>query len=582
MIDNNLVVLNRQPTLHKMSMMAHRVKILPWSTFCLNLSVTTPYDANFDGDEMNLHLPQSIKAKVELSELMMVPRLIITPQSNRPVMGIVQDTLTAVQKMTKRDVFIEKTAILKPEPLWTGKQLFSLILPQEVNCIRTHSQHPDDEDNGPYTWISPGDTKVLIENGRLLSGILCKKTLGTSVGSLAHIVFMECGHHIAGQLYYHIQLVVNNWLMLEGHSFGIADTITDQQTYETIQATIKKAKNEVNKVIQRTHRDSLELSPGNSLRQTFENVVNGLLNSARDKTGLLAKRSLSDFNQFKAMVVSGAKGSSINISQVIGCVGQQNVEGKRIPFGFKHRTLPHFIKDDYGPEAKGFIENSYLQGLTPVEFYFHAMAGREGLIDTVVKIVETGYIQERLIKAMESVMIKYDGTVRNQFEQLIQFTYGEDDLADENVEFQSIISLKPSNQLFERLCKFDLSSEEKYLRKFLTDDVIRDLDTNESLQLLDDEWKQLNEDRFNLRQIFPTGDTSKIVLPCLQNLTKHLMIVKGDDRLSKEAQYNATMLMNILLLCASLSSRQVLEIHRLTNEAFNWLCGEIEIRFQQA
>ncbi|CAF1484525.1 unnamed protein product [Rotaria sp. Silwood1] len=489
MIDNNLVVLNRQPTLHKMLMMAHRVTILPWSTFCLNLSVTTPYDANFDGDEMNLHLPQSIKAKVELSELMMVPRLIITPQSNRPVMGIVEDTLTAVQKMTKRDVFIEKTAILKPKPLWTGKQLFSLILPQEVNCIRTHSQHPDDEDNGPYTWISPGDTKVLIENGRLLS---------------AHIVFMECGHHIAGQLYYHIQLVVNNWLMLEGHSFGIADTITDQQTYETIQATIKKAKNEVNKVIQRTHRDSLELSRGNSLRQTFENMVNGLLNSASDKTGLLAKRSLSDFNQFKAMVVSGAKGSSINISQVIGCVGQQNVEGKRIPFGFKHRTLPHFIKDDYGPEAKGFIENSYLQGLTPVEFYFHAMAGREGLIDTVVKIVETGYIQERLIKAMESVMIKYDGTVRNQFEQLIQFTYGEDGLAGENVEFQSIISLKPSNQLFERLCKFDLSSEEKYLRKFLTDDVIRDLYTNESLQLLDDEWKQLNEDIFNLRQIFPT------------------------------------------------------------------------------
>ncbi|CAF3647363.1 unnamed protein product [Rotaria sp. Silwood1] len=190
--------------------------------------------------------------------------------------------------------------------------------------------------------------------------------------------------------------------------------------------------------------------------------------------------------------------------EFIGCVGQQNVEGKRIPFGFKHRTLPHFIKDDYGPEAKGFIENSYLQGLTPVEFYFHAMAGREGLIDTVVKIVETGYIQERLIKAMESVMIKYDGTVRNQFEQLIQFTYGEDGLAGENVEFQSIISLKPSNQLFERLCKFDLSSEEKYLRKFLTDDVIRDLYTNESLQLLDDEWKQLNEDIFNLRQIFPT------------------------------------------------------------------------------
>ncbi|CAF4100212.1 unnamed protein product, partial [Rotaria sordida] len=344
----------------------------------------------------------------------------------------------------------------------------------------------------------------------------------------------------------------------------------------------------------------------------FENLVNGLLNSARDNTGSSAQRSLSDFNQFKAMVVSGAKGSSINISQVIACVGQQNVEGKRIPFGFKHRTLPHFIKDDYGPEAKGFVENSYLQGLTPVEFYFHAMGGREGLIDTAVKTAETGYIQRRLIKAMESVMVKYDGTVRNQIEQLIQFTYGEDGLAGENVEFQSIISLKPSNHLFERLCKFDLSSGEKYLRKFLTDDVIRDLYTNQSLQLLDDEFKQLNEDRINLRQIFPTGDTSKIVLPCnlerliynakktfsisnrtqsnlspmqviqgLQKLTQRLIIVKGDDRLSHEAQYNATMLINILLR-SSLSSRQVLEVHRLTDEAFNWLCGEIETRFQQA
>ena len=239
MIDNDLVVFNRQPTLHKMSMMAHRVKILPWSTFRLNLSVTTPYNADFDGDEMNLHLPQSLEAKAELSELMMVPRLMITPQSNRPVMGIVQDTLTAVTKMTRRDVFIEKgdlmnllmqlpswngqiprPAILKPKPLWTGKQLFSLILPKDINCVRTHATHPEKENDGPWKWISPGDTKVLVENGQLLSGILCKRTLGTSAGSLGHIVFMECGHEQAAKFYFHIQLVVNHWLTIEGHSIG--------------------------------------------------------------------------------------------------------------------------------------------------------------------------------------------------------------------------------------------------------------------------------------------------------------------------------------------------------------------------
>jgi DNA-directed RNA polymerase II subunit RPB1 len=240
MMDDDLVVFNRQPTLHKMSMMAHRVKILPWSTFRLNLSVTAPYNADFDGDEMNLHLPQSVEAKAELSELMMVPRLMITPQSNRPVMGIVQDALTAVAKMTRRDVFLEKgefmnllmylpswdghipqPTILKPKPLWTGKQLFSLILPNEVNCVRTHGAHPKDEDDGPLKWISPNDTKVLVEKGRLLSGILCKQTLGTRAGSLGHIVFMECGHETAGKFYFYIQLVVNNWLMLEGQSIGM-------------------------------------------------------------------------------------------------------------------------------------------------------------------------------------------------------------------------------------------------------------------------------------------------------------------------------------------------------------------------
>ena len=163
----------------------------------MNLSCTTPYNADFDGDEMNLHLPQSVETRAEVSELMMVPRQIITPQSNRPVMGIVQDTLTAVRKMTRRDVFIDRPnlmnilmflpkwdgrvpqpAILKPKALWTGKQIFSLILPPSINCIRTHSVHPDNEDDGDYKWISPGDTKVIVDNSQLISGILCKKTLG--------------------------------------------------------------------------------------------------------------------------------------------------------------------------------------------------------------------------------------------------------------------------------------------------------------------------------------------------------------------------------------------------------------------
>lgn len=628
--NGDIIVFNRQPTLHKMSMMGHRIRVLPWSTFRLNLSVTTPYNADFDGDEMNLHVPQSLETKAEIEQLALVPRMIVTPQSNKPVMGIVQDTLTAVRKMTKRDVFLTQEqimnllcflptwdgkipmpAIIKPQPLWTGKQLFSLIIPGNVNLIRNHSTHPDDEDDGPYRWISPGDTKVLIEQGQLLSGIVCSKTVGSSSGSLMHVVFNEHGHEIAGAFYGHIQTVINNWLLLEGHTIGIGDTFADPQTYSDIQQTIKKAKQDVIEVIEKAHNDELEPTPGNTLRQTFENQVNRILNDARDKTGASAQRSLSEYNNFKAMVVAGSKGSKINISQVIACVGQQNVEGKRIPFGFRKRTLPHFIKDDYGPESRGFVENSYLAGLTPSEFYFHSMGGREGLIDTAVKTAETGYIQRRLIKAMESIMAAYDGTVRNSNGQVIQFRYGEDGLDGAAVEFQTLPTLKPNNKAFEQKFRFEATNE-RHLRKIFTDEVVSEIQGKaQSITELEKEWERLQRDRQTLREIFPTDD-SRIVLPCnlqrmiwnaqkifhvnlrgqtdlspirviegVEDLIKKLIIVPGEDRLSIQANDNATLLFRALIR-STLCTKKVAEEYRLSSEAFEWLIGEIETRFQQA
>uniref|UniRef100_A0AC35F5M8 DNA-directed RNA polymerase subunit n=1 Tax=Panagrolaimus sp. PS1159 TaxID=55785 RepID=A0AC35F5M8_9BILA len=616
MRDGDIIVFNRQPTLHKMSMMGHRVKVLPWSTFRMNLSVTTPYNADFDGDEMNLHLPQSLETRAEISEIAMVPRQLITPQANKPVMGIVQDTLCAVRMMTKRDIFIElprlmdllmylpswngkipQPAIMKPKPLWTGKQIFSLIIPGNVNVMRTHSTHPDNEDNSDKKWISPGDTRVLIENGVLLSGIICSKTVGRSAGNLLHVIALELGHEVAANFYSHIQTVVNAWLIAEGHTIGIGDTIADQQTYKEIQDTIRKAKDEVVEVIEKAHNDELEATPGNSLRQTFENSVNRILNDARDRTGSSAQKSLSEFNNFKSMVIA--------------CVGQQNVEGKRIPFGFRHRTLPHFIKDDYGPESRGFVENSYLAGLTPTEFFFHAMGGREGLIDTAVKTAETGYIQRRLIKAMESVMVNYDGTVRNSVGQLIQLRYGEDGLDGMWVENQTLPTMKLTNGLFEKKYHLDVNND-KELKKLYTDDVIRELKGNPDAQeLLEVEWKQLVQDREMLRTIFPKGD-AKIVLPCnlqrliwnaqkifhvdtrkpsdlhpqtivegLRKLSDRLVIVSGTDSISKQAQTNATLLMNILIR-STLCTKQVAETHKLNTEAFEWIIGEIESRFNQA
>ncbi|EDV28888.1 uncharacterized protein TRIADDRAFT_49721 [Trichoplax adhaerens] len=622
--NDDIIVFNRQPTLHKMSMMGHRVRILPWSTFRLNLSVTTPYNADFDGDEMNLHVPQSLESRAEITEICMVPRQIVTPQSNKPVMGIVQDSLTAVRKFTMRDVFLEKEvvmnllmwlpnwngkmpqpAILRPKELWTGKQIFSLIIPGNVNLIRTHSTHPDDEDKGPYKFISPGDTKVLIEHGEVISGILCKRTLGTSSGSLVHVIFNELGHEVARQFYGNIQTVVNNWLLIEGHSIGIGDSIADEATYQDIQSTILKAKQDVVEVIEKAHNDELEPTPGNTLRKTFENQVNRILNDARDKTGSSAQKSLSNFNNFKAMVVAGSKGSKINISQVIAVVGQQNVEGKRIPFGFRHRTLPHFIQDDYGPESRGFVENSYLAGLTPTEFFFHAMGGREGLIDTAVKTAETGYIQRRLIKAMEGVMVHYDGTVRNANMQLIQLCYGEDGLDGSAIEFQDMPSLKLSHTGFQRRFRFDIQNE-KRLKQYLHGNIVRSIITDaEVKEKLQSEFEQLSKDRNAVRSILQNGD-SRVALPVNLNrliwnaqkifhvdprkssdlhpmkviddvceLSRKLVIVHGEDRISKQAQENATLLFNILLRSV-LSSKRVTEEYHLTSEAFDWLIGEVQ------
>lgn len=625
--DGDFVLFNRQPSLHKMSIMGHRIKIMPYSTFRLNLSVTSPYNADFDGDEMNMHVPQSFETRAEVLELMMVPKCIVSPQSNRPVMGIVQDTLLGCRKITKRDTFIEKDvfmnilmwwedfdgkipapAILKPRPLWTGKQVFNLIIPKQINLQRNAAWHQDDEP-GP---ITPGDTQVRIEKGELLSGTLCKKTLGTSTGSLIHVIWEEVGPDAARKFLGHTQWLVNYWLLQNGFSIGIGDTIADAQTMEKINDTISNAKNEVKDLIRRAQEKALEAEPGRTMMESFENKVNQVLNKARDDAGSSAQKSLSESNNLKAMVTAGSKGSFINISQMTACVGQQNVEGKRIPFGFIDRTLPHFTKDDFGPESRGFVENSYLRGLTPQEFFFHAMGGREGLIDTAVKTSETGYIQRRLVKAMEDIMVKYDGTVRNSLGDVIQFLYGEDGMDAVWVESQKLESLKIKKSEFDSMYKYEID-DPNWNPDYMLPEAVEDLKTiREIRSVFEAEFQKLEADRLQLgTEIATIGDntwplpvnirrlvsnaqkTFKIdfrrpsdmhpmeIVEAVDKLQERLKVVHGDDYLSAEAQKNATLFFNILLRSA-LASKRVLNDYRLTREAFDWVIGEIESRFLQS
>lgn len=483
MQDNDYVLFNRQPSLHKMSIMGHRVKILPYSTFRLNLSVTTPYNADFDGDEMNMHLPQSQETKAEIQELMHVPRQIVSPQANKPVMGIVQDSCIGVHMFTKRNVFLNLDdvmnllmwlqdfdgelpvpAILKPKPLWTGKQIFSLILPNNINLNRLMSAHSDKYDNK----FNPYDTVILIEKGELIQGTVCKKTVGNPSGGLVHVITNEYGCYETMKFFNYTQRIVNQWLLINGWTVGVSDIISDQETSIKIRETMRETKESVNQILKNAQANKLECQPGKSIFELFEQKVNEALNKARDTSGNYVLNNIDKHNHLKNMVTAGSKGSSLNISQIIACVGQQNVEGKRIPLNFNRRTLPHFTKDDFGPESRGFVENSYLSGLTPQEFFFHAMGGREGLIDTAVKTSETGYIQRRLVKALEDVMVKYDGTVRNSHGLVVQFLYGEDGINPELIEDQPIETLKLSNKDLSKKYEFFSIVDSELYKKYIT------------------------------------------------------------------------------------------------------------------
>ena len=538
-------------------------------------------------------------------------------------MGIVQDTLCGIRKFTLRDCFLDwnqvqnillwvpewdgtipTPAIIKPKPLWTGKQMLSMTIPRGINIYRA----PDKPSPNPVL-----DDGMLIENGEIIFGVVEKKTVGASQGGLVHVVFREKGPEATRTLFTGLQCIVNYWLFHNGFSIGIGDTIADKATMSFVSEKISEKKENVRKLIQQAQRDGLKPSPGMTIRESFESSVEFELNKARDDSGRHAQTHLKDDNNVKQMVVAGSKGSFINISQMSVCVGQQSVEGRRIPFGFKHRTLPHFTKDDFSPEARGFVENSYLRGLTPQEFFFHAMAGREGLIDTAVKTAETGYIQRRLVKALEDVMVNYDGTVRNSLGDVLQFIYGEDGMDGAYIERQRIETFHLNDREFEHSYRVDVTDP---AGGFLPGVLQVGIDDN-SLELqarLDEEYAQLLEDRRILREfIFPRtpaniphylpvnlqrvvqnamqifhidrrkpSDLDPVyIIDAVKELQKKLVVVRSDDLISRECQANATL--NFCMhLRATFATRRVLEKSHLTREAFDWVLGEVETKFNQS
>ncbi|KAK7750093.1 DNA-directed RNA polymerase II core subunit rpo21 [Diatrype stigma] len=622
--DGDYIIFNRQPSLHKESMMGHRVKVMPYSTFRLNLSVTSPYNADFDGDEMNLHVPQTEETRAEIKELCMVPLNIVSPQRNGPLMGIVQDTLAGVYKMCRRDVFMTKEAvmnimlwvpnwdgviphpaILKPRPRWTGKQIVSMVIPREISLYTKAKSHP---------WCPPDDEGLLVQSGELLFGLLTKKNVGAAGGGIVHLCYNELGPDGAMAFLNGCQRVINYWLLHNGFSIGIGDTIPDKRTIEKVQGNINEQKQIVADLTVEATANTLECLPGMNIRESFESKVSKALNDARERAGTTAENSLKDLNNAVVMARSGSKGSAINISQMSALVGQQVVEGKRIPFGFKYRTLPHFTKDDYSPEARGFVENSYLRGLTPTEFYFHAMAGREGLIDTAVKTAETGYIQRRLVKALEDVSAKYDGTVRNSLGDIIQFLYGEDGLDGQIIEKQVMDQWTIRDADFESQYRLDVMAETppaalKALE--YAQDISGDI---EAQKLLDMEFEAISKDReflrefnqgvekledqfqlpYNIGRLIESSKkllkldeskrsnlTPQDVIPAVQELLDRMVVVRGPEAVSKEANESSTLLFKALLR-SRLAFKRIAVEQRLDKLVFRHVLGELESRWQRA
>ena len=435
--DSDIVIFNRQPSLHRMSIMAHYVRVLPYRTFRLHPAVCPPYNADFDGDEMNLHVPQSEEARSEAALLMSVQDQLISPRYGGPIIGGIRDFITGAYILTSDESFLSKEEFFNlallggyagvlPEPkgekdgkkLYTGRQLFSLFLPKDFNFIITSKWNKSIKGEGK---------DVVIKNGELISGVIDKASIGAEEpDSVLHRIAKDYGNDVAQQFLNSILVMLKTFITHRGFTYGYSDLWLSEDTHKEITEVIKKAYDKIDELIQQYKEGTLPLTRGLSPEEALELYLVNELSRARDRAGRIADRSFPNNNAGVIMASTGARGSTLNIGQMTAVLGQQSIRGKRIHKGYHNRSLPHFKINDTNPDAKGFVKSNYRDGLTPLEFFFHAMGGREGLVDTAVRTQQSGYMQRRLINALEHLKLEYDSTVRDPHGNIIQYLYGED------------------------------------------------------------------------------------------------------------------------------------------------------------
>jgi DNA-directed RNA polymerase beta' subunit len=489
---------------------------------------------------MNFHIPQSAEATVELEEIAAVPHHIITPRHAKPMIGIYQDTLVGSYRLTQPGIEFTRREFMNlmmwnkrfdgimptprgplvDKPRWTGQQVLGALMPP-INMEMGNKSYDSEKETSAshnYVKIVQGD----ITQGVVDGDIYMKPSKG-----IIHIAYNDCGPKDTVALLDALQNTVENFLVLNGFSVGISDLIADEDTKKLIDTKIQEKKKQVEQVILQVHLDLFENNTGKTNQQEFEDQIFGILNQATSDAGSTGQQSLSAENRLLAMVRSGSKGEPLNVAQMMACLGQTAIEGKRVPYGFTDRTLPHYKKYDDSSEARGFIESSFIRGLTPQQFFFHAMSGREGLIDTAVKTADTGYIQRQLIKSMEDLTVQHDGTVRDTNNNIIQYHYGEDGVNPTKIETQSL----PIGKLSEQEIRSQFGMDTVDWTTVLQEEIVRE---NEEEMITEYVNQILQDQRMMVEGVFQKKslDSGSVFAPV--NLARWILNIKVRFALKSE------------------------------------------------
>ncbi|KAI0591603.1 DNA-directed RNA polymerase [Pyrenophora tritici-repentis] len=474
--NGDVVIMNRQPTLHKPSMMAHRARVLPGEkTIRMHYANCNTYNADFDGDEMNMHFPQNELARAEAMTIADTDHQYLSATAGKPLRGLIQDHISMGVSISNKDTFFTREeyhqllysslrpeeghttsgrletvspAVLKPRPMWTGKQIITTILknikPAEYQGLTLTSKSST---NGKLWGVHSEEQIVIVKDGHLLSGIMDKGQIGPAAGGLINGIYEAYGETIAGRALSIIGRLLTKMLHMRAFSCGVEDLILTEEGDRARLEELRKAEKLGFEIASKyVTLDAEKIDPTNpELRRRLEAVLRDdtkqhgldlLTNTANSKissavtAAVLPDKLIKKFpkNQMQAMTGSGAKGSMVNANQISCNLGQQVLEGRRVPVMISGKTLPCFKPFETSVRAGGYIVNRFLTGIRPQEYYFHMMAGREGLIDTAVKTSRSGYLQRCIIKGMEGLRVEYDTSVRDADGTMVQFLYGEDGL----------------------------------------------------------------------------------------------------------------------------------------------------------